>query len=500
MIREHIGRVDEDIAAAYARRRTAELDAMFTSLRASHPAAAPQHGPLERFTLDMSLFPRFLATHRDRRLREFEDELHALQQTSSSDWEAFASRLRAKRSKAKQDFRSAGQENLRQAIADLEKALHVRIQVDPSAEAQIVTAFNNSEIGLWNDCLAILEGEGLLHELFPDPKEKLPLIELWGDSALELATRWHERRTAVGDMIRQKTYSKYQKIAADLGAVLGRRPVQVIGRPDLLVLVQLWQSRGNKPKTIHDKATILKSLLRPYLPHHVLDSLFHDLIGRISSQTASRLPFSASQLTQYLEILRLRPSVSADDIRCVELMILTGARLEEIYQLTAADLQRTEYGWLIRIADSRETGNGEATTKTSTSARILPLVIPEALSAELDPWLSNAVDRGGFLFADASTNRFGIRSAAISKRLNRVLREVVPDEKRLVLQSLRNTAGQTLRRQAVDPRVRRRFLGHSDADLHDRHYDPGELLDENDLFPAADAISQWIQRQCLSST
>lgn len=104
------------------------------------------------------------------------------------------------------------------------------------------------------------------------------------------------------------------------------------------------------------------------------------------------------------------------------------------------------------------------------------------------------------MFENASCNRHGIRSAAASQRLNRVLRKLIPGERRLVLQSMRNTIGQVLRRAHVDPRVRKRFLGHADTDIHDRHYDPAELLDDTDLLPATEAIVRWLRVECLGAT
>ena len=500
-IREHIGHVSEETAAAYAQRRNTELDRIFASL---HDTGDYEHRveingtiTLERFCLDIDLLPRFLATWRANQFDVFEQELDEIRQHAADGWQILTARIEERRSKAMHHFQTANPEPLGRAISSTEQKLHVRIDLHPGMTTKITNLFNNDQIALWDRCLAVLNGKQSMIELSPQPEDQLPLVEIWGAAAADLAKNWHERRIAVGDQIRPKTHDKYKKIAADLSLVMGRRPVQTIERPNLMALARIWESRGNAPKTVHDKLTILKSLLRSFLAKDTLDSLFRELTGRISSPTAARLPFTAPQLAQYLGLLRSASSVTADDIRCVELMMLTGARLEEIYQLTSADLHRTDFGWLVRIADSRQTGDGQARTKTATSSRLLPVVIPKSSFPELESWLSSAAERNGYLFTKGSTNRFGIRSAAASQRLNRALRKVIPDEQRLVLQSLRNTAGQRLRRSGVDPRVRRRFLGHKDIDLHDKHYDPAELLDEADLLPAAEAIANWIQTECL---
>jgi hypothetical protein len=110
---------------------------------------------------------------------------------------------------------------------------------------------------------------------------------------------------------------------------------------------------------------------------------------------------------------------------------------------------------------------------------------------ELERWLVARTVAGGRLFALSRPDKFGCYGASESKRLNRCLRRIVSD-RRLVLQSTRNSAGQTLRREGVDPRVRRRYLGHSDVDLHEKHYDPAELLGPDDLQPVAPVLARYL--------
>lgn len=85
----------------------------------------------------------------------------------------------------------------------------------------------------------------------------------------------------------------------------------------------------------------------------------------------------------------------------------------------------------MRFADKRQTGTGDAQLKNEASARRLPL--RRGVSSALDTWLEKRLDAGGYVFPDGSVNKYGIRSASASQRLNRLLRKLYPDDQRLVL-------------------------------------------------------------------
>lgn len=152
-------------------------------------------------------------------------------------------------------------------------------------------------------------------------------------------------------------------------------------------------------------------------------------------------------------------------------------------------MEPARYGWTVRFADHRLTGHGDAELKNSASTLRLPL--SRGVIRSLDRWLDDRVAASGYLFPNGSRNHFGIRSAAASQRLNRLLRRLFPDDKRLVLQSTRNTVGRVMRPSNTDPRVRHRLLGHADTGIHENHYDPAELLDDENLMSGADAIAAY---------
>lgn len=502
VIREHIGRVDGAVAAAHAQRRAGELRAQFDRLREAIRGSSSDmliRPPLTRFTLGKALLPPFLATWRSRECDIFKEALRQLRGAEAYAWEDLQQQLAEQHLAAVSAFRRGDDGPLKAAVEALEQGLHVRLELDPVDRDQVIDEFNSAHAGLIAQFQRVTAGDGSLDAIRPARESQLPLSVLWGESAPQVLAAWREKRTAAGARIPTKTADKYSAIVEDLATVLGRRPVQALADADVTALKTTWRQRGNHPDTIKGKADILKSLLRPYLELNRLDALFPQTC-RARKGKAKRLPFSPSQFMRYRAALEQATGISADDIHLVALMLLTGAHLEEVFQLQSADLERTSHGWIVRIAEGLDTGNGDAKLKTTDCARRLPVCVPDEIFPGLSEWLSTQVDAGGFLFENASCNRHGIRSAAASQRLNRVLRKLIPGERRLVLQSMRNTIGQVLRRAHVDPRVRKRFLGHADTDIHDRHYDPAELLDDTDLLPATEAIVRWLRVECLGAT
>src|SRR5690606_35640162 len=153
-----------------------------------------------------------------------------------------------------------------------------------------------------------------------------------------------------------------------------------------------------------------------------------------------------------------------DDAMLVDLMTLTGARLGELMQTRVADVSWHDGLWHIKLG-----GHEDAVLKTITSHRTVP--VRTAHTPELERWLTHRTCTAAssvFLFAEARADSLGCFGGAESKRLNRVIRSIHND-KRIVLESIRNTVARTLRAEGVDPRVRRAMLGHADVDIHERH-------------------------------
>ncbi|MHB1241760.1 MAG: hypothetical protein ACYC18_14875 [Gammaproteobacteria bacterium] len=493
-VRHHLGNLPPPDAIARAGLLAAHYRALFDPQRkprkgpcAGAPAA---HGTLRVF-LDTSITRRFIATWRTEQCRAFEARLKPMRQASNADWERLEEELSGSLARAREELRRHDRGSLRAALASIEAQLDVRIEGGEEALNALSQAFNGARVAFLSDCLAVVHGDTPILDLVPDPAAQLPLVGLWGDPASRLTQAWEERLRAVGDPGNPKTRDKYRAIAADLGAILTRRPVQSLTQADLDALKHLWSARGNGPGTVKDKLRILRSLLRPFDPQQQLEALFAYPPSNRRAGRAARLPFTDAQIRGFIDTVMGSQSVREDDQMLLALLILLGTRLEEVYQLRAEDFEANGEGWLVRFADHRQTGVGDAHLKNAASARRLPL--RTGVFPRLDVWVRARVEAGGYVFAHGSTNKYGVRSAAAGRRLNRLLRTLYPHDRRLVLQSTRSTANRVMRRADTDPRIRRRFLGHADTGIHDRHYDPGELLDDQDLEAGSAALADFLR-------
>lgn len=355
------------------------------------------------------------------------------------------------------------------------------------------TAFEaNAFAERWNHCALVvartwrevLRGDTSLDILAVSPDAVLPLTRFFGTRADALPLKWRERLESIGKTALQKTFEKYAGITETLGEVLAERPVELLRPCDVSDVITRWRERGNKPATIASKLSMLASLLRPLSP--AATAICQAAIPHTHLGKAGRRPFSDEQLATLHGICTSGDYSHSDDKHLVELMMLTGARLGELLQLHTEQVSQDRLGWTIAFVE-----RDKARLKTAASDRDLP--IDASATPELHAWLRARKADGGRLFPDSPPDKYGHYGNAESKRLNRALRKHFAD-RRLVLQSIRNTVGQALRRAEVDPRVRRRFLGHADIDIHDKHYDSAELLGAADLIGAAPVLADLAAR------
>lgn len=493
-LRQHLGNIPESEAAARASQLAAHHKAVFEQHRSPAPkpncTAATTEATL-RFALSDDIAQRFIATWRMRRAHEFGQRLQLLRQASDEAWEQLEAEIEESLADARRCLRRGSVELQQQALASIQSDLNIRLEGGGPAMESLTDAFNTGRVAFLSDCLAVVRGDTPVSALAPAPEAQLPLIDLWGDPASRLAEDWKERVLSMGGRVKQKTLDKYQAIAADLGTVLTRRPVQSLTKADVDALKKLWKKKGNSSGTINQKRLILLSMLRPFDCNGRFEELLAHTRTGASAPQAARLAFTNAQIRQFLGTIIGNPSVRRDDQMLVALLILLGTRIEEVFQLRGADFAPTADGWLVRFADRHQTGSGDASLKNSTSARRLPL--QRGAFSELDSWLEERIADGGYIFPNGSENKYGTRSDAAGKRLNRLVRALFPDDRRLVLQSTRCTANRTMRRAETDPRIRRRFLGHADTDIHDRHYDPGEQLDDQDLEAGSAALAAYLR-------
>jgi integrase len=484
-IRQALGR----LCAAEAEQRGAALakhwQARFDTARRT-PAAhrrAPER--VVELALDEELARRAVASSRALQLAPLQQALLALRGAADDEPWNEALRVAEEGLAAARRRLARGQSGPAEAaLRGLESTYRIRLRRTSVETGHFAEQWNVDTVRVATTWLAVLKGEASLEALAVPCEDLLPLTRFFGTRADHLAGRWQERLGRLGRTAPSKTLAKYRSIAAALQAVLDERPVELLREVDLAALTASWRSRGNGAVTIADKLTLLASLLRPVSA--AAAALCKNVLPRTRLGRVRRRPFSVEQLTTLRAVFAADERLPREDLHLVDLMTLTGARLGELLPLQAAALTRTADGWVIAFHERAETR-----LKTTSSARELP-IDPRALP-DLEAWLGARKAAGARLFPDSAPDRYGHYGNAQSKRLNRVLRAHFAD-RRLVLQSLRNTVAQTLRRDGVEARVRRRFLGHADLDIHDMHYDPAELLGAADLRTAVPVLAALAAR------
>jgi integrase len=490
-IRHHLGNVPEPVAAARGQQLADHYRALFKRHeRPSRPNPRPESQVCTNFILDREIRKRFVATWRTQESQWLQARLTALHDATDETWEGLDRELVAGLAAARENLRRGRTDDLDDALSRIQTTLNLSIQGTPQDMAELAHDLNAARVDFLTHCLAVVRGDQSAYILSPAAEDQLPLLELWGTPALHIAEHWKERVVLSNKQLNPKTWDKYLSIAKDLHEILIRRPIEDLTLKDIRALKKRWTAAGNGSTTVDQKLRILLTMLKPFDKEKRMPDLFDALLTGVKTPRAKRLPFTDNQLRNFIQSAGNTKSVREDDLMLILLLALLGTRIEEIYNLRSSDFEETNGGWIVRFADKRQTGVGDARLKNEVSARRLPL--RKGVSPVLDSWLEKRLSAGGYLFPNGSVNKYGIRSSSASQRLNRLLRRLHPEERRLVLQSTRSTANRVMRRANVDPRIRHRLLGHADITIHDRHYDHGELLDDTDLQKGADAIAAHI--------
>ena len=492
MLKHHLGRQVEGLIAHEAERLAMHYREEFARLRRRHQALPSVTGgvAVAKLAMDDELAQRFAHTWQLDAARALADTTDRLKGAADTDWEAATEVLAVQLREARQALRQHIDGDFCKTLAAIESRFALRLVMTAPQRDAAIDHFNAQRVSFLKRAAAVLDGESACQTLFPALESLLPLAELWGHPVAALVPSWMARLQRGNRPANPKTRDKFALCADTLAGVLDRRCVESVSRQDMRNVIAAWQQDGNGFKTLETKLGIVVTLLRPYRTPEQLADITRELLpAKPTVNEAYRLPFRTEQLQTLLRVLQGSANHPAD-VWLFVLLLMTGARLEEVCQLEARDCGWSDYYAFVTIADQRQVGNGEVQIKNAASARILPLQLSAVPG--MAEWFSARLAAGGRLFPEMQANAYGDFGGAASKRINRLINTHLSRDRRLVLQSTRQTVAVTLRRLGVDARVRRRFLGHEDEGLHEQVYDPGERLEFADLLPAADAIGRFV--------
>lgn len=183
-----------------------------------------------------------------------------------------------------------------------------------------------------------------------------------------------------------------------------------------------------------------------------------------------RLPFTPDQNARLRQISSQKPRDSAD-YWWHRVMVRTGLRLEEFAQLSVADFRMVHDRICIDLLHTDEMDplaqirRKELRMKTNASRRVVP-IHPLLIADGILEFVEERRRKDGplaRLFPQATADKFGVVSSALSKRLNRQVNQVV-DSIRVVAYSARHTFAAACDASDVPIPVRDRLMGHSSED------------------------------------
>lgn len=488
-IRKSLGSIPQEAAEVRVQELASQHLAEFGRLRNANPPSSqplPNAIPLkctERTGVQLAYTWQLHAA------AALKNELARLQDATTTEWDMVIVNAQAELVEIREHLRRSNTRSFSDELASLEQAHGFVLDVGQTDVAVLSRQFHATRVEYLAKALQVLSGTLDVEAVTPTGNALLPLVQLWGTRVLELPERWADSKRSIGLSPNLKTLDKYRLLARDCDAVLGGRPVESLDDDDLAALKEHWRSRGNGGSTIVGKLDQLLQLVQQLGQDGRIEKVFVNARPVRGKLKTKRLPFTQEQVSEWVRALAGDDSISDDDRILAYLLLLTGARLEELCQLTVDDISISENCWQIRIADGTQIET-DATIKNTVSARRLP--VPIGIIPSVDDWLELRIHSHGQLFPELTPNKYGELSNAVGKRLNRRLRSLLGPDRRLVLLSSRPTVNRVMRRAGIDPRVRYRQLGHADVGIHDRHYDAAEHFDDADLLPAATTIAHWL--------
>jgi integrase len=239
------------------------------------------------------------------------------------------------------------------------------------------------------------------------------------------------------------------------------------------------------PTTVGKKVNAIQSLIGfAYAERWIEEDDVHNIPVR-KLPVIARRPFTKDELRKLFRLpLFIRPwnlperphKVSDETVRWLMLLgMMTGARLEELCQLTVEDIAFSEGSWRIAITDCDAEGpTTEKHLKSESSRRMVP-IHRRLLDVGLVRLIGQRTNAGeSRLFPELRRNVFDRLGADASRRCNRVIDRVSPD-RRLCFHSLRHFFKTHCRSSKLQDSTNDQLTGHAPPTIGRRYGEGVEL-------------------------
>lgn len=458
--------------------------------------ATPPASIATKLVVDLDMARRLAATIKTEALLEFEQRIRVPELLPERGWgEMSAACGELARELQRRVARMDGQ-FARAAVDAAENAYACAFTfADEESEPQLVRAVNlalHQMAVVWG---GILDGTTTIDEAKPAEGELLPLTCLGGTTPQTCFDAWQR-----GQRRQYSAEKKFSRVAAELAEVLDGLQVEFMQPSHVVTYAQRLVAKGRNPNTIANKMGVICTLLRDVeLPGATRAELQRrrPRQGVLDVFRKKRRELTREELGKLLSDVLNDRSLRPDDRVVVAVHALTGTRIEEVCSVDSDDLTWDGSAWTLHIRISKAelealahwlpAGQTVPGVKTLESLRSVPFYVDTIPG--LHERLTQLKCKSGPIFKHLWPTNAGVRSSAVSKRINRRIKALFGADSGLVFESLRNTAAPALRRAGVDWDARRVFLGHAPVDVHDRHYDK---LTVDDLRAAGRAIADMV--------
>ncbi|MCF7532775.1 tyrosine-type recombinase/integrase [Pseudomonas petrae] len=219
-----------------------------------------------------------------------------------------------------------------------------------------------------------------------------------------------------------------------------------------LVKVKQQLSEGRAVPTVNKYLTTLVTVLTWASDNGLINNNYSQRLKITKGTESDRRAFTTEQIEA---VLKVSKEARGWTQWVCALGAVTGARQQEIMQLTKEDIIESALGVSI---DINERGDSGKSVKNSGSERIIPLIDCKWLDLKGFMEFVSKQPSGAYLFASKNSARKG--KPLVSKRMMDVVRAAVGDDRALVFHSFRHSLSGLLQSNEVSLQVSAAILGH----------------------------------------
>ncbi|WP_315903194.1 tyrosine-type recombinase/integrase [Pseudomonas iridis] len=253
------------------------------------------------------------------------------------------------------------------------------------------------------------------------------------------------------DNVQASTMRDVRSTCEAIGVILGELDLKTHTRDDMKNLrAKLLEDR--KPSTVRKILTRLSTVMDWGVNNDYLAKALTDGLKPTKGADSAREAFSQDQVKALMAHAKALPT-DAWQRWALSLGVVTGTRIEELRQLTKADVKQVAGVWVIDI--NRDDGK---TAKTKNALRVIPLT-DGAYGFDLQAFLE---------FVDKADSRlFTLGGGQFSVLLNGMLRDVLDlkADRTQTFHSLRHSLAGALKAAAVPVGTAESILGHASGSI-----------------------------------